>query len=96
MARVDVYAYLLEGRQDDDVRLEEGDVVIVRPYGCWSTSRGKVKRPMHYEMKRGETLGRLLDYAGGFTGTRRGAKLPASTTSGRAISADGRWRTETR
>ena len=32
VARVDVYAYLLEGRQDDDVRLEEGDVVIVRPY----------------------------------------------------------------
>ena len=83
VARVDVYAYLLEGRQDDDVRLEEGDVVIVRPYELLVNVSGKVKRPMHYEMKRGETLGRLLDYAGGFTGDAYSKELRVIRETGR-------------
>ena len=80
--RVDVYAYLLEGRQDDDVRLEEGDVVIVRLRAA-GQRLGKVKRPMHYEMKRGETLGRLLDYAGGFTGDAYSKELRVIRETGR-------------
>ena len=83
VARVDVYAYLLEGRQDDDVRLEEGDVVIVRPYELLVNVSGKVKRPMHYEMKRSETLGRLLDYTGGFTGDAYAKELRVIRETGR-------------
>lgn len=83
VARVDVYAYLLEGRQDDDVRLEEGDVVIVRPYELLVDVSGNVKRPMHYEMKRGETLGRLLEYAGGFTGDAYTKELRVVRETGR-------------
>ena len=40
VARVDVYAYLLEGRQDDDVRSGRGDVVDRAPLrAAGSTSR---------------------------------------------------------
>lgn len=68
LADVDVYEYLLNGKSDIDIRLEDGDVVIVSPYRNLITIRGKVKRPMAYEMKDNESVGQLLDFAGGFTG----------------------------
>ena len=68
VACIDLYSYLLEGRRDDDIRLEEGDAVVVSPYELLVEISGNVKRPMWYELKRGETLGRLVEYAGGFTG----------------------------
>ena len=63
---VDVYDYLLKGNTSSDIRLEEGDVILVSPYSCLVTVEGGVKRPMQFEMKAGETLANLLEYAGGF------------------------------
>ena len=68
VADVDVYDYILQGKMKDDIRLMEGDVILVPPYDCLINISGKVKRPMFYEMKRGETLLTLLNFAGGFTG----------------------------
>ena len=68
VARVDVYDLLMKGKQNDDIRLEEGDVIIVPPYELLVEISGNVKRPMYYEMKSGESLGKLMEYAGGFTG----------------------------
>lgn len=68
LAGLDVYGYILEGKTTDDIRLQEGDVIVVPPYEALVSVEGKVKRPMYYEMKKGETLGTLIDYAGGFTG----------------------------
>lgn len=68
VARVDVYDLLMNGKMSDDVRLEEGDVIIVLPYEQLVEISGNVKRPMYYEMKPGESLGKLVEYAGGFTG----------------------------
>lgn len=68
VARVDVYDLLMDGKMNDDVRLEEGDVIIVPPYEQLVEISGNVKRPMFYEMKSGESLGKLVEYAGGFTG----------------------------
>lgn len=63
---VDVYDFLVKGSRERDIRLEEGDVVLVRPYTCMVKIGGKVKRPMSFELKAGETLEDLLAYAGGF------------------------------
>lgn len=68
LAKVDIYQYLLEGKSNLDIRLEDGDVIIVSPYQNLVTLQGKVKRPMIYEMKDSETVKQLLHYAGGFTG----------------------------
>ena len=68
IANVDVYEYLLHGRSDLDIRLEDGDVIIVSPYQNLVSIGGKVKRPLIYEMADEETLATLLDFAGGFTG----------------------------
>lgn len=64
----DIYDYILNGKMTGNVRLHDGDVIIVGPYDCLVNITGKVKRPMYYEMKRNESLQTLLRYSGGFTG----------------------------
>ena len=68
IADLDVYDYLMKGKMKDDIRLQEGDVIIVNPYESLVKIAGKVKRPMFYEMKPTETVATILSYAGGFTG----------------------------
>lgn len=68
IANLDVYSFIMKGKMNDDMRLQEGDVIIVNPYKELVEIEGKVKRPMYYEMKPGETVATLLNYAGGFTG----------------------------
>ena len=64
----DIYDYILNGKMTGNVRLNDGDVITVGPYDCIVDISGKVKRPMYYEMKKNESVGTLLKYAGGFTG----------------------------
>ena len=64
----DIYDYILNGKMTGNVRLNDGDVITVGPYDCLVDISGKVKRPMYYEMKKNESVGTLLKYAGGFTG----------------------------
>ena len=68
VAKLDVYDYLLNGKYNTNIRLEENDMVIVSPYDQLAVVRGKVKRNRIFEMKKGETLSQLLNMAGGFTG----------------------------
>lgn len=68
VADVDIYDFIMEGRLKDDIRLQDGDVILVNPYQTLVQILGKVKRPMYYEMKPTETIATLLKYAGGFTG----------------------------
>lgn len=68
ISTVDVYDYILNGRQTGNVRLADNDVIIVGPYESLVNITGKVKRPMYYEMKKTESVGALINYAGGFTG----------------------------
>lgn len=75
---VDVYDYLMNGSRDGDVRLEDGDVILVPAYSSLVKVKGLVKRPMFFEMKKGENLAQLLNYAGGF---ERGAYTDALTVT---------------
>lgn len=68
VADLDVYDYLMKGQMKDDIRLQEGDVILVNPYESLVRITGKVKRPMFYEMKPTETIATILGYSGGFTG----------------------------
>ena len=51
IADVDIYDYLLKGKSDLDISLNDGDVIIVPPYENMVTLKGNVKRPMIYELK---------------------------------------------
>ena len=67
-ATVDLYDFILNGKMDGDIILEEGDIINVPAYDVVVSVEGKVKRPMTYEMKKGETVADLLEYAAGFAG----------------------------
>lgn len=67
IADVDVYDFILKGKTMDAIRLQEGDVIIVPTYDILVDIQGNVKRPMFYEMKNGETVKTLIEYAGNFT-----------------------------
>ena len=83
VADLDIYDFIMKGKMKDDVRLQDGDVVLVNPYQSLVQILGKVKRPMFYEMKPAETATILLKYAGGFTGDAYKKALRVVRKSGR-------------
>ncbi len=68
LVELDMYDFIMRGVLQDDVRLQEGDVIIVSPYQNLVKITGKVKRPMYYELKPEETVATLIKYSGDFTG----------------------------
>lgn len=87
IAHIDVYDYILNGNSAGDVRLQDNDIIRVGTYDCIVSARGRVKRPMYYEMKSTETVGTLIDYAGGFTGDayKKNVRLIRKSESGYSI-----------
>lgn len=67
-AVVDLYDFIINGILPDGITLQDGDVINVPLYVSLVKVEGSVKRPMYYEMKEGETVQDILDYAGGFAG----------------------------
>ncbi|MBQ0057270.1 MAG: SLBB domain-containing protein [Bacteroidales bacterium] len=65
--QVDIYDMILNGQQQGNVRLEDADIIIVPTYESLVNVAGKAKRPMFYEMLPTETVGKALEYAGGFS-----------------------------
>lgn len=66
VATLDVYDYLINGKQDVNVRLENDDMVIIEPYNKRISVQGAVKRPLIFELKEKEKMGDLINYSGGF------------------------------
>ena len=83
---VDVYDYMLNGKLTGNVKLADNDVIVVGTYDSLVNITGKVKRPMFYEMKRNESLGTLLRYAGGFKGEAYTKSVRVVRRSGREYS----------
>ena len=68
IAHVDIYDFILNGKIKEDLILQEGDVINVPAYEIIVDITGNVKRPMSYELKAGQTLADLIEYAAGFAG----------------------------
>lgn len=83
VADLDVYDYLVNGKYETNILLEDNDMIIVPPYDSYVAIGGKVKRERIYELKKGETLGKLIEYAGGFTGDAYAERLTVYRKSGR-------------
>lgn len=66
IATYDVYDFILNGNSNMGIRLEDNDVVVVNTYKNLVNLTGAVKRPMYYEVLDDETVGKVLEYAGGF------------------------------
>ena len=63
---IDIYGFLVNGNQTDNVGLKEGDIIRIPSYSQRVTVEGQVKRPGIFEMKTGETFQDLLRFASGF------------------------------
>lgn len=91
-AEVDLYDYMLNGKSDEDVALRDGDLITVPAYGKLVEISGEVKRPMFFELRSGETVADLVEFAGGFTNNananvvgvtrRQGGKYESFTVDG--------------
>ena len=66
--KFDLYKFMLDGNFKTNLRLEDNDLIKVSPYVNLVKVAGNVKRPMTYEMVDGETVSKLIEYAGGFAG----------------------------
>lgn len=67
ISKVDVYDFILNGKLTGNIMLQDNDAIIVDTYTALVRINGAVKRPMFYEMKEGETLNKIIEYAGGYT-----------------------------
>jgi len=63
---VDVYNFLVNGSQEDNLGLKDNDVIRIPAYKLRVVLEGQVKRPGIFEMKEGETFNDLLRFASGF------------------------------
>lgn len=77
VATIDLYDFLINGIQDNNLRVRTGDVIIVRPFESRVELDGEVKRPGYYEILEGESFSELLNFAGGFTNTAYKALVTA-------------------
>ena len=86
LAIVDIYEYLFDGKTELNVPLKEGDVIIVPAYDALVSITGAIKRPMYYEMRDGEPIGKLIQYAGGFAGNAWGEEVGVERNNGQTNS----------
>lgn len=82
VATLDVYDFLLRGKHDTNVRLEDNDMIIVSPYKSLISVVGNIKRERKYEMTSNETVEDAINYAGGFRGDAFTDFIKINRTSG--------------
>lgn len=64
---IDLYDFLVNGLTNKHLRLEDNDVILVRPAKIKVEIIGQVRNPGIFELKPNETLNDALDYAAGFS-----------------------------
>lgn len=64
--KIDLYKFLVNGDQSDNVALKDDDVIRIPSYKTRVDLEGYVKRPGIFEMLPGETFSNLLEFASGF------------------------------
>jgi protein involved in polysaccharide export with SLBB domain len=67
ISHFDIYDWLVNGKIDGDIRVQDNDNIIVGYYIKRAEVTGMVKRTGIYELKGEEKLGDLLRYSGGFS-----------------------------
>lgn len=78
VADFDLYDLLVNGDKSKDAKLQSGDVILIPPAGPQVALTGSVRRPAIYELRDNETIGQLLNDAGG----------PSTTASDTRISVE--------
>ena len=80
----DLYELLVKGDKTGDMQLQPGDVLYIPPPGPQVALFGSVREPGIYELRGEETLGDLLDAAGGRTAMAVGSRISIDRIAGHA------------
>ncbi len=64
--KLDLYDFLLKGDLKDDIVLHDQDVLLIPYVDLRVVLSGVVRNPKIYELKKGDNLKTVIDYAGGF------------------------------
>jgi protein involved in polysaccharide export with SLBB domain len=79
--QLDMYDFLVNGNQSGNILLRDQDVIRIPAYTARVSFDGEVKRKGLFEVKQGESLQQLLNYAGGFTDSAYTASVKAYKTT---------------
>lgn len=74
---LDIYDFLTKGDQKGNVSLHDQDVIRIPAYKVRVSLEGQVKRTGLFEMKDGETVNNLINFAGGFADSAYTASITA-------------------
>jgi protein involved in polysaccharide export with SLBB domain len=64
---LDVYDFLIKGDQKNNIRLQDQDIIMVKPFSTRVELKGEIKIPALFEMKSTDHLSDLILYSGGFS-----------------------------
>jgi protein involved in polysaccharide export with SLBB domain len=67
--KIDLYKFLVNGDQSDNIGLKDNDVIRIPTYKSRVELQGQVKRPGIFEVLPGESFADILAFASGFTDT---------------------------
>ena len=67
--KIDLYRFLLQGDQSDNIGLQDNDVIRIPQYNKRVEIQGQAKRPGIFEVLPNESFKNILDFASGFTDT---------------------------
>ncbi|HEX7756539.1 MAG TPA: SLBB domain-containing protein [Niabella sp.] len=67
--KIDLYKFLVNGDQSDNIGLKDNDVIRIPAYKTRVELQGQVKRPGIFEVLPGESFSDILAFASGFTDT---------------------------
>lgn len=73
--KIDLYRFLIDGNQSDNIGLKDNDVIRIPVYKTRIEIQGQVKRPGIFEVLPGETISKIIEYASGFTDTAYKASI---------------------
>ena len=74
---LDIYDFLVKGSQKGNINLHDQDIIRIPTYQVRVSLAGQVKRTGLFEIKPGETIQNLLDFAGGFADSAYTAGITA-------------------
>ena len=88
VASIDVYDYLINGSKKNDIRLLDQDVIKINTYDIRIELKGEIKKPSLYDVAKGESLAKIIRYAGGFTDNAYTSRINVfrNTTTDRQVS----------
>lgn len=74
---LDIYDFLIKGDQKGNINLHDQDIIRIPSYKVRVSLEGQVKRTGLFEIKSGETVQNLFDFAGGFSDSAYTASITA-------------------